>query len=292
MTQERFGERVEATAVSSAVLALVASDLARPVLDLPGDGRCCVAEVFRVFAEQRIPAWIVGGAPRDWLEGKHCYDLDLAHEVSFAAARRLVARAFPGGTFFEAYPHFGLFRWGSESAQVDFNILRAAHQVEPGLPLFGQRSRLGHCLSEDALLRDFTINALYFAPASGLFLDPTRRGLEALAHRRLDFAGPAFLAHTNPFLSLRAIKFIVKGYHPAPEVVRFLQTHLEDDVLAHGARLLRLWLDRQVPVGAMVAFAAAAKGFMTRATALNLLKEAVALRSASPGAEPVQRGAP
>ena len=145
------------------------------------------------------------------------------------------------------------------------------------------------------MFRDFTINAIYFAPESGLFLDPTRGGFEALAGRKLEFAGPSDLAHTHPFLSLRAVKFMAKGYGPGGEVARFLQTHLDDDLQAHGSRLLSLWLFRQVPCGALDAFADTARGFLATPRARGFLEEAVALcreHASGPAPAPVTGGRP
>ena len=50
--------------------------------------------------------------------------------------------------------------------------------------------QLGATLKEDALRRDFSVNALYYDVAAGEVLDPTGRGLEDLALRRLRAARP------------------------------------------------------------------------------------------------------
>jgi tRNA nucleotidyltransferase/poly(A) polymerase len=231
--------------------------------------------VLACFEGVGIQIWVAGGGPRDWLEGKHCYDLDLAHGASYGTAKGRVGKAFPDGTWFERYPHFGLFRWGSEAEKLDFNILRSARQLDPGRSMFEQKQQAGPFLSEDALLRDFTFNALYFEPATGLFLDPTGRGLEALVHRTLELAGPAFLALTNPFLPLRAIKFMGRGYEPDPAVARLLRTRLDEGLQAIGSEVLRQWLARQLPPGAWQDFARVACPFLNSFEARKLLGEAV-----------------
>ena len=113
--------------------------------------------------------------------------------------------------------------------------------------MFAQRCRPARFLGEDAMLRDFTINAIYYCPATGLFLDPTRRGIAAIAGRTLEFAGPGCLANLNPFLSLRVVKFMARGYRPTEEVKRFLGLHLGDDLEAMEAGQLPQWVARQVP---------------------------------------------
>lgn len=274
MSGERFGESVEALAASTEVRALVAQDLQRQVLRRP-EGGVRVREVLACFEQADLRIWVAGGGPRDWLEGKHCYDLDLSHRSPHATAKALVAEAFPGGTWFENYTHFGLFRWGSAGEMLDFNILRSARDLQPDRSMFEQKHQPGQHLSEDAMLRDFTFNALYYEPATGLFLDPTRRGVDALVRRRIEFAGPAFLAHTNPFLPLRVLKFMGRGYEPAPEVVRFLRTHLEEGVQELGAAILRQWLERQLPAAAWAEFARMAGEFIGSAAGRTCLERAL-----------------
>jgi len=275
MSSERFGEGIETMAASSEVLALAEGDLRRPVVAGP-EGGGSVRAVLASLEQAGIQVWVAGGGPRDWLEGRHCYDLDLTHRAAYATAKARVAKAFPGGVWYETYPHFGLFRWGSEVEKLDFNILRSARQLEPETSMFAQRQVPGRYLSEDTMLRDFTFNALYFEPASGLFLDPTRRGLDALVRRRLELAGPSWLALTNPFLPLRAVKFMERGYEPDPGVVRLLRTHLEEGLHAIGPAVLRQWLERQVPPEAWAGFARAAGEVIGSMAVRTYLERAIA----------------
>jgi len=281
MPRPRFDEDVEAIATGPGILGRVEADLRRVILDGPGPP-CRMGDLLRVFEQGGIPAWIVGGAPRDWLEGRTCGDVDLACGTTFAAMKRRLLGAFPGGTVFEEYPGFGLLRWGSGGEEVDLNILRGLAYPQPGLSMFEHKPRPTGFLSQDAQLRDFTLNALYFRPETGLFLDPTRRGLDAIRNRVLEFAGPAYLANTNPFLALRAVKFMARGFRPAPEVERFVRTHLEEDLARIGARTLAVWLRRQVQDGLVPTFASAARDFAWTAGAVQALEEACGLSAPPP----------
>jgi tRNA nucleotidyltransferase/poly(A) polymerase len=272
---------VEAIAAGPGVLGRVEADLRRIIYAAPGPA-CRMGDLFPVFRQAGIPVWIVGGAPRDWLEGRTCGDVDLACGTTFGAMKRRLLGAFPGGTVFEEYPGFGLLRWGSGREEVDFNILRGLAFPQPGLSMFEHKHRPTDFLSQDAQLRDFTMNALYFCPETGLFLDPTRRGLEAITKGVLEFAGPSFLANTNPFLSLRAIKFMARGFRPGPEVERFVRTHLDEALARIGVRTLSIWLRRQVPANRVPAFASAARGFAWTAEAIQVLQDAAALSAPLP----------
>ena len=175
----------------------------------------------------------------------------------------------------EEYADFGLLRWNCRLGEIDFNILRSLPEPGAGRSMFEQRNQPTDRLSEDALLRDFTLNAIYFCPATGLFLDPTRRGLAALREQRLEFAGPSYLANTNGFLSLRTVKFLARGYRASEEVERFLFMHLDEDLVAMGPERVSAWLRRQVPARIGDAFGRIAKAYGTGTEARRILEGAV-----------------
>ena len=264
MARQRFEEDQEAIVAGPGVLRLVAADLDRVLAGGPG-GCLRVRDVFARLAEEGLEAWVVGGAPRDWLEGRVCGDLDIAVRTGFCRLERFVRGAFAEGGVREAYPDFGLLKWESGLGGLDFNILRALPAPVPGRSMFEQRHRPARHLGEDAMLRDFTLNAIYFSPARGLFLDPTRRGVAAIAGKILEFAGPSHLANTNPFLPLRVVKFMAKGYRPTEEVERFLWMHLEETITAMDPGLLSQWFSRQLPPGLAKEFRRIMASYLTSA---------------------------
>ena len=275
MNRHRLDESVEAFAAGPDVQRLVAADLSRPLVRGPGPG-FSVADIFACFREQGIDAWLVGGAPRDWLEGRICGDMDIACRAGFGSLKQRFTRAFRGGEILEEYAGFGLFRWASELAELDFNILRTLPEPDPERSMFEQKNQPTRFLSADAALRDFTLNAIYYSPDRGLFLDPTRRGLDAIRDRILEFAGPPHLAEANPFLSLRVVKFMAKGYRPGPEVERFVRLRLEGDLDRMDPLRLAGWLWRQVPAGRMGGFCAVLTGLLAREASRQRVLEVVA----------------
>ena len=136
-------------------------------------------------------AWVVGGASRDRLLGRHTDDIDivLAGDVG-AAARALGRRA--RGTSFPLSDEFGAWRVVAHdrSWQVDLNPLR------------------GGSLEDDLRRRDFTINAIAEPLAGGELIDPLG-GAADLAARRLRAAGPRAFAD-DPLRVLRLARFAVE----------------------------------------------------------------------------------
>ncbi len=91
-----------------------------------------------------VPAWLVGGAPRDRLLGRSSTDFDLAIDGDPAHAAKAIARAAGGAACFELSEEFAGWRVVARDRawQVDVQPLR------------------GGSLTADLGLRDFTINAI------------------------------------------------------------------------------------------------------------------------------------
>ena len=128
-------------------------------------------------------AWVVGGAVRDELLGRDVHDLDIATDAPPETVMSLADSAglhvVPTGV-----DH------GTVMVIVDstpFEITTFRRDVETD----GRRAVVAFAgsLEEDALRRDFTLNALYSAP-DGTVRDPTG-GLDDLRARRIRFIGSA-----------------------------------------------------------------------------------------------------
>jgi len=174
------------------------------------------AEVVRCLQDEGYEAYIVGGSVRDLLLGKVPKDYDVAtdaipEEVKTVFPRcRLIGRRFRlahvrmRGTLIEV----ATFRGPQVSDDDD-------HKHQNGRIL---RDNVWGSLEEDAVRRDFTINAL--------FLDPIRNeirdfvgGYKDLSERKLRLIGDARTRYReDPVRLLRAARFIAKlGVEPAPE---------------------------------------------------------------------------
>ena len=153
-------------------------------------------------------AYIVGGSVRDLLLGKVPKDFDVAtdaipEEVKTVFPRaRLIGRRFRlahvrmGGTLIEV----ATFRGPQVNEDDD-------HKHHNGRIL---RDNVWGSLEEDAVRRDFTINALFLDPVSGDVQDFVG-GYKDLSERKLRLIGDARTRYReDPVRLLRAARFVAK----------------------------------------------------------------------------------
>lgn len=118
-------------------------------------------------------SWLVGGSVRDRLLGREPKDFDVATD----ATPHDVIQLFPGARLVGA--HFGVVLIRDNDAEVEVATLRTDRSYRDGrhpeMVVFEKDPR------QDALRRDFTVNALFEDPSTGEVLDFTdgRRDLEA-----------------------------------------------------------------------------------------------------------------
>lgn len=165
--------------------------------------------------EAGFEAFLVGGSVRDLLLGKIPKDFDVAtsatpEEVKEVFPRcRLIGRRFrlahvrKGGALIEVATFRGSADKGGDHEKSNGRILRDN--------VFGT-------VEEDAIRRDFTINALFLDPVSGEIRDYVG-GYEDLANRRLRLIGdPEVRYREDPVRLLRAARFEAKlGVRPDEE---------------------------------------------------------------------------
>jgi len=165
-------------------------------------------EVVRRLQEEGYEAYIVGGSVRDLLLGKVPKDYDVAtdaipEEVKTVFPRaRLIGRRFRlahvrmGGTLIEV----ATFRGPQVNDDDD-------HKHQNGRIL---RDNVWGSLEEDAVRRDFTINALFLDPVSGDIQDFVG-GFKDLSERKLRLIGDARTRYReDPVRLLRAARFVAK----------------------------------------------------------------------------------
>jgi len=165
-------------------------------------------EVVRRLQEEGYEAYIVGGSVRDLLLGKVPKDYDVAtdaipEEVKTVFPRcRIIGRRFRlahvrlGGSLIEV----ATFRGPQTNDDDD-------HQHRNGRIL---RDNVWGSLEEDAVRRDFTINALFLDPVSGDIQDFVG-GYKDLAERKLRLIGDARTRYReDPVRLLRAARFVAK----------------------------------------------------------------------------------
>jgi len=168
-------------------------------------------EVVRQLQHAGFEAYIVGGSVRDLLLGKVPKDFDVATDATPEEVKQVFPRCLLIGRRFRLahVRHRGTlvevatFRGSSEHGE---------HRHADGRIL---RDNVFGTLEEDALRRDFTINALFMDPVTGEIRDFVG-GYDDLQQRRLELIGdPETRYREDPVRLLRAARFVAKlGVEP------------------------------------------------------------------------------
>lgn len=166
-------------------------------------------EVVERLQEAGFEAYIVGGSVRDLLLGKNPKDFDIATDATPEEVKTVFPRCRLIGRRFRL-AHVRMRRDLLEVAT--FRGQGDVHQDEEGRIL---RDNVWGTVEEDAVRRDFTINALFMDPVSGEIRDYVD-GYPDLQERRLRLIGdPATRYREDPVRILRAARFIAKlGVEP------------------------------------------------------------------------------
>lgn len=171
-------------------------------------------EVVERLQEAGFEAYIVGGSVRDLLLGKNPKDFDIATDATPEEVKTVFPRCRLIGRRFRL-AHVRMRRDLLEVAT--FRGQGNGHQDSEGRIL---RDNVWGTVAEDAVRRDFTINALFMDPVSGEIRDYVD-GYPDLKERRLRLIGdPATRYREDPVRILRAARFIAKlGVEPDPSTV-------------------------------------------------------------------------
>jgi len=185
--------------------------------------------------QENFQAHLVGGGVRDLLLGHEHKDIDVATDATPEQVRQVFRNCrLIGRRFRLAHVHFGrdiievaTFRGSGSDDGED-----ADRQVRDGLIV---RDNIYGSIEEDALRRDFTINALYYDIADFALIDYAG-GIDDLRAGRLRLIGdPVKRYREDPVRMLRAVRFACKlGFtiEPATERPLFELGHLLRDIPA------------------------------------------------------------
>ena len=186
--------------------------------------------VVRTLKQGGYEAYIVGGAVRDLLVGLRPKDFDVATNATPEQVKALFRRAFIIGRRFRIV-HV-VFGRGREHEVIEVSTFRAyldnvaAEQVAGNEKtsrndLAGMKHAVdstGRVLrdnvwgpqEEDAVRRDFTINAMYYDPESEIVVD-YHKGLQDTKKRTLRMIGDAAARYReDPVRIIRAVRFAAK----------------------------------------------------------------------------------
>ena len=162
--------------------------------------------ITQTLQENGFKAFVVGGAVRDLLTGVKPKDFDIATNATPEQVKRLFRRAFIIGRRFQiVHVMFGqdlLEVTTFRGAATD-----GAPKDEHGRVLrdntFGEQH-------EDAARRDFTVNAMYYDPASQTVLD-YHGGMKDIKKKTLRIIGmPEARYREDPVRMLRVVRFAAK----------------------------------------------------------------------------------
>lgn len=184
-----------------------------------------VAGVVAAAAAAGGRALLVGGCVRDALMGRACKDIDI--EVyglpPYALEKALRAR-FELNTVGRS---FGVYK--IKGADIDVSLPRRESKRGEGHTGFAVQGDPFIPIAEASARRDFTVNAIYWDPATGELIDP-HGGVRDLEARVLRHTSPAF--SEDPLRVLRAMQFLARfGFTAAPETVA-LCSHIKPENLS------------------------------------------------------------
>jgi poly(A) polymerase len=163
-------------------------------------------KVTHTLQEAGYKAFIVGGAVRDLLVGLKPKDFDIATNATPEQVKRLFRRAFIIGKRFQIV-HVMM---GQE--QLEVTTFRGASVTESPKDEHGRvlRDNTFGEQHEDALRRDFTVNAMYYDPASQSVLD-YHGGIADIRNKTLRMIGvPEARFREDPVRLLRVVRFAAK----------------------------------------------------------------------------------
>ncbi|PXX42574.1 polynucleotide adenylyltransferase PcnB [Undibacterium pigrum] len=162
--------------------------------------------ITQTLQENGFKAFVVGGAVRDLLTGVKPKDFDIATNATPEQVKRLFRRAFIIGRRFQIVH----VMFGQDLLEVTTfrgSATDGAPKDEHGRVLrdntFGEQY-------EDAARRDFTVNAMYYDPASQVVLD-YHGGMKDIKKKTLRIIGvPEARYREDPVRMLRVVRFAAK----------------------------------------------------------------------------------
>lgn len=192
----------------------------------------CALKVTRTLREHGYAAFVVGGAVRDLLLGREPKDFDIATDATPEEVKQLFRRARLIGRRFQiVHVYCGAdtievttFRAHNPQGEEDDARVTADDGVILRDNVFGAQH-------EDAIRRDFTVNALYYDPEREEVWDYHGGFADAKKHILRMIGDPATRFREDPVRMLRATRFAAKlDFHidantraPIPDLAPMLE---------------------------------------------------------------------
>jgi tRNA nucleotidyltransferase (CCA-adding enzyme) len=138
-------------------------------MNLPAE----MLEIFLTLKEHSNENYLVGGCVRDMILKKTPKDYDIVTDIPYDKLITLFAEN--GWKTIETGKQFLVLTISKNGKQFEIANFRKDGQYIDGR--HPETVEIGNMLT-DAMRRDITINALYYDPFSGIFIDPTRNGIK------------------------------------------------------------------------------------------------------------------
>jgi len=169
----------------------------------------CALRVTESLQKAGFEAFVVGGAVRDLLIGRVPKDFDVATNATPDQVKKVIRRSRIIGRRFQIVHAL----CNDEVVEVStFRALQAAPDEDQAADEHGRliRDNVFGSQEEDALRRDFTVNALFYDPLKEEVWDYFD-GLSDIRSKRLRMIGdPAQRYREDPVRMLRAVRFAAK----------------------------------------------------------------------------------
>lgn len=183
-------------------------------------------EIVRVLQREGFLSYLVGGCVRDLLAGFHPKDFDIATSAEPNQVKRKVWGSYVIGRRFRLVlvkrgdQQYEVATFRRESTPEDLPTNNEAAVDEDLTPPSFQGDNFFGTPEQDAVRRDFTINALFYDPIKDELIDYTH-GLDDIQSRTLRIIGdPTNRIIEDPIRSLRAIRLSHKLHFRIEESLR------------------------------------------------------------------------
>ena len=175
-----------------------------------------LSHIFFLLSEHSDQNYLVGGCVRDGFMGIEPHDYDIVTDIHMDKLREIFEGN--GWKVKECGEGFLVLNISKDKEQYEIANFR-----KEGIYLDGRRPssvEIG-TIEEDALRRDFHINALYENPRTGQILDPTGKGLYDIKNKILRFIGnPKDRIREDNLRIFRFYRFLTKGFTPDPKSLK------------------------------------------------------------------------
>lgn len=166
-------------------------------------------QLFMLLNSQSSNNYLVGGSVRDFLMDKEPKDFDIVTDVPMDTIEALFSQ---NGWDVDSVGKQFLVMFVSKNSE-QFEIANFRKDVGFSDGRRPDKAIIGD-LQSDSERRDFTVNAIYYNPFSGTFVDP-QNGKKDLEERKLKFIGKPKDRIKEDYLRIfRFYRFLTKGFEP------------------------------------------------------------------------------